>query len=531
MSSPATAVPRAPRLLALRRVSAGTLVAAGLVAVVCAVPVAYLFVVILDEPAVAWDVIWRADTLSLLLRSLALAVAVGATATLVAVPLAWLTSRSDLPWRRGWTILSVLPLVIPSYIGAYLFVSALGPRGELQGLLGVERLPSVYGFGGAWIVLTLFTFPLVLLPVRAALRRLDPNLEEAAAGMGRSQATIARTVILPQLVPAIGAGALLVSLYALADFGAVSILRFDSFTRVIYQSYRASFDRTGAAALAGVLVIVMLLLLVAESRLRRRRSYHRVGPGSIRAARPVPLGRWRWPALAYCATVAFFSFLLPVGMLVYWSAQSVAGSTDWQQVLTAAANSFLLAALTALVAAVAALPVAWLGARAPGRLSRLVDTLTTSGYALPGIVVALAVVFVGIRLVPFLYQTLPMTVIAMVIVCLPLAITATRAAVLQLPPRLEEAARGSGRSPAQVLATIGIPLTRAGILAGAALVFVAAIKELPVVVLLSPIGFSTLPLVIWQESTRAFFESGAIPALVLLLVTAPGVWLLVGRER
>ncbi|MFM9022339.1 MAG: iron ABC transporter permease, partial [Solirubrobacterales bacterium] len=131
MSSPATAVPRAPRLLALRRVSAGTLVAAGLVAVVCAVPVAYLFVVILDEPAVAWEVIWRADTLSLLLRSLALAVAVGATATLVAVPLAWLTSRSDLPWRRGWTVLSVLPLVIPSYIGAYLFVSALGPRGEL----------------------------------------------------------------------------------------------------------------------------------------------------------------------------------------------------------------------------------------------------------------------------------------------------------------------------------------------------------------------------------------------------------------
>ena len=509
----------------------GTLVASIVVAVVCAIPVAYLFVVILDEPAVAWDVIWRPDTLRLLLRSLALAVAVGATATLIAVPLAWLTSRSDLPWRRGWTVLSVLPLVIPSYIGAYLFVSALGPRGELQSLLGVESLPSIYGFAGAWIVLSLFTFPLVLLPVRAAMKRLDPNLEDAASGMGRSQAEIARTVILPQLIPAIGAGALLVSLYALADFGAVSILRFDSFTRVIYQSYRASFDRTGAAALAGVLVVVMLLLLLVESRVRRSRSYHRVGPGSIRPTRPVALGRWRWPAVAFCALVALFSFLLPVGMLVYWSAQSVVGSTDWQQVITAAANSILLATLTAAVAALAALPVAWLGARTPGRLSRVVDTMTTTGYALPGIVVALAIVFIGIRLVPFLYQTLPMTVIAMVIVCLPLAITATRAAVLQLPPRLEEAARGSGRSPLGVLATIGIPLTRAGILAGAALVFVAAIKELPVVVLLSPIEFSTLPLVIWQESTRAFFESGAIPALVLLLVTAPGVWLLVGRER
>jgi iron(III) transport system permease protein len=522
----------APQALARRGPGlSGTLVASIFVALVCAIPVAYLFVVILDEPAVAWEAVWRPDTLRLLLRSLALAVAVGATATLIAVPLAWLTSRSDLPWRRGWTVLSVLPLVIPSYIGAYLFVSALGPRGELQSLLGVESFPSIYGFAGAWIVLSLFTFPLVLLPVRAAMKRLDPNLEDAASGMGRSQLEIARTVILPQLIPAIGAGALLVSLYALADFGAVSILRFDSFTRVIYQSYRASFDRTGAAALAGVLVVVMLLLLLVESRVRRSRSYHRVGPGSIRPAHPVTLGRWRWPAVGFCAFVALFSFALPVGMLAYWSAQSVAGSTDWQQVLTAAANSILLAALTASVAALAALPVAWLGARAPGRLSRVVDTLTTTGYALPGIVVALAIVFIGIRLVPFLYQTLPMTVIAMVIVCLPLAITATRAAVLQLPPRLEEAARGSGRSPLGVLATIGIPLTRAGILAGAALVFVAAIKELPVVVLLSPIEFSTLPLVIWQESTRAFFESGAIPALVLLLVTAPGVWLLVGRER
>lgn len=522
----------APRAGAPSRAGlSGTLVASVLVAAVCAVPIVYLFVVVLEEPAVAWEVIWRPDTLRLLLRSLALAVAVGSTATLLAVPLAWLTSRSNLPWRRGWTVLSVLPLVIPSYIGAYLFVSALGPRGELQGLLGVDRLPSIYGFAGAWIVLTLFTFPLVLLPVRAAMKRLDPNLEDAASGMGRSKAQIARTVILPQLIPAIGAGALLVALYALADFGAVSILRFDSFTRVIYQSYRASFDRTGAAALAGVLVVVMLILLLVESRIRRSRSYHRVGPGSVRPARTVPLGRWRWPAVAFCATVAFFSFLLPVGMLVYWSAQSVAGSTDWQQVITAAGNSILLAALTAAVAALAALPVAWLGARSPGRVSRVVDTLTTTGYALPGIVVALSIVFVGIRAVPFLYQTLPMTVIAMVIVCLPLAIAATRAAVLQLPPRLEEAARGSGRSPLEVLATIGIPLTRAGILAGAALVFVAAIKELPVVVLLSPIEFSTLPLVIWQESTRAFFESGAIPALVLLLVTAPGVWLLIGREN
>jgi iron(III) transport system permease protein len=268
--------------------SAPLRLATALVALGCAVPIGYLFVVVVDEPAAAWDAIWRPETLSLLLRSTALAVTVGAGAAAIAVPLAWLTARTDLPGRGMWTVVTALPLVIPSYIGAYLLVSALGPRGELQGVLaplGIEELPSIYGFGGAWLVLTLFTYPLVLLPVRAALLRLDPALEDAARGMGRSSWSVARTVVLPQLIPAIGAGALLAALYALSDFGAVSILRFDSFTRVIYQSYRASFDRTGAAALAALLVLVMIGLLAAESRVRRARTYHRTAPGSARGER------------------------------------------------------------------------------------------------------------------------------------------------------------------------------------------------------------------------------------------------------
>ena len=218
-------------------------------------------------------------------------------------------------------------------------------------------------------------------------------------------------------------------------------------------------------------------------------------------------------------------------MLVYWSAQSVAGDVDWDVVAIAARNSLLLAGLAALVTTVAALPVAWLGARFPGRWSAAVDTATTTGYALPGIVVALALVFFGIRAVPVLYQSLAMLVIAMVVLFLPLAVGSARAALLQVPPRLEEAARSSGRSPLAVAWSVTIPLARSGVLAGAALVFLATIKELPAVVLLSPIGFDTLPLVIWQETTRSFFESGAVPALVLLAVSAPPLWLLVGRTR
>jgi iron(III) transport system permease protein len=264
---------------------------------------------------------------------------------------------------------------------------------------------------------------------------------------------------------------------------------------------------------------------------RRSRDYHRSSPGAARRPPTVRLGRWRWPAAGFCALVTGIALALPVGMLLMWATRSVAGTTEWDVIARAAANSLLLATLAAAAATLVALPVAWLSARFPGRLSTLVDGLTTSGYALPGIVVALALVFFGIRAVPALYQTLAMLVLAMVVLFLPLATGAIRAALLQISPRLEEAARGAGRSPLAAARTITVPLARRGVLAGAALVFLTTIKELPAVLLLSPIGFETLPAEIWQESSRLFFEAAAVPALVLLAISAPPLWLLVGRGR
>ena len=542
-SAPAT-VPSAPPVAeapsaapgsAPRRAPRGLTVAALAVAVPMAVPLAYLVVVLAQDAGLAWDVVWREQTLRLLVRSTALAVAVTATAIALALPLSWLVTRTDLPARRVWTVLTTLPLVIPSYIGAYLMISALGPRGLLQDLLegpfGVERLPSFYGYFGAWLVLTLFTYPLVLLTVRATLLRLDPQLEDAARGMGRSGWSTYRTVVLPQLMPAIGAGGLLVALYVLSDFGAVSILRFDSFTRAIYTSYRASFDRVGAASLAGLLVVVMFVVLWLEGRTRRRFAYHRTAPGAARRPQPVRLGRWRWPALAFCATVTLLALALPVAVLVYWSLQSVAGEPDWSAVAAAAVDSVTAAGLAAGIAAVCALPVAVLAARFPGRLTAVVERVTFTGYALPHIVVALALVFFGTRVALPLYQTLAMLLFAYVVVMLPLAVGATRASLLQVSPRLEEAARSVGRRPLAVLRTITAPLAAGGLAAGAALVFLTAVKELPATLILAPIGFETLSVEIWTSTSAAFYERGAIPSLVLLLISAPPLYLLTTRHQ
>lgn len=532
-SAPLAARPAAREVA--RPLPPGLLAAALIVGAAVALPAAYLLIVVGGDARAALEALWRPRTAELLGRSVALAAAVAAGATAIALPLAWLTVRSDLPGRRVWTVLTLLPFVVPSYIGAYLFVAAFGPRGLLQDALaplGVERLPSIYGFGGAFVVLTLFTYPLVLLPARAALRRLDPALEEAARGMGASPWRVARTVVLPQLAPAVGAGAVLVALYALSDFGAVSILRFDSFTRVIHQSYRASFDRTGAAALAFLLVALMVALLAVEARVRRRGSYHRAAPGTIRPPAPAPLGRWRWPALAFVGALTAVTLVLPVAVLVAWAWPGPGEMIPWGDIGEAAGNSLLTAGLAATIAVVVALPAARLGARhGTRRIVRAIDGAHHAGYALPHLVVALSLVFFGIRVVPWAYQTLGMAVFALVVLYVPLALGSLRATLLQVPPSLEEAARGMGRGRLAIAATVLAPLTRAGIVAGAALVFLTAIKELPAMLLLAPTGFDTLATMLWQQANLAVYERAAVPALALLLVSVPPLALLVGRER
>jgi iron(III) transport system permease protein len=517
-------------VIATRPAPAWLLAAGLLVAAAAVLPAAYLFVVVAGDLGDALADALASDTAAILARTLALAAAVTAAAVAIALPIGWLTVRTDLPGRRLWAVLCTLPLVIPSYVGAYLFVAALGPNGMLQDALGVERLPSIYGFGGAWLVLTLFTYPLVLLPLRGALRRIDPQLEDAARAMGRGPLAVFRTVVLPQLWPVLAAGGLLVALYVVSDFGAVSLLQFDSFTREIYVAYRSSFDRTAAASLGAVLVIVMLGLFFLSSRLRSARVVHRLGPGALRPAPPYRLGRWRWPALLFCATIAAVAFLLPLAVLLYWAAEGIStGATPLSRAAALGGNSLIVSAGAAALGALCALVIAALSVRHAGRVSAVLERASHAGYALPGILVALALVFFATRLVPSLYQTTALLVFGLTIHYLPLGIGPIAAALLQVSPRVEEAARGLGRSRAEVFRTITAPLARGGLLAGAALIFLHAMKELPATLILAPLGFETLATDIWTQTSFGFYEASAIPALLLLAFAAVPVYLLSER--
>jgi iron(III) transport system permease protein len=495
-------------------------------------PLAYLIVRVAGSGDRAWNAFARSSTVELLLDTGLLVLAVTAAAIAIGVPLAWLVTRSDLPGRRVIAVAAALPLVIPSYVAALALLGAFGPKGLLQealeGPFGVERLPEIYGFPGAWMALTLSTYPYVYLLVVAGLRTLDPSLEEAARSLGQSRWRAFRRVTLPSLRPSIGAGGLLVALYTLSDFGAVSLMQYDALTRSVYLQYRALFDRVPAATLSLVLVALTALVLVLEARTRRR-VYYRSGSGSARAHEQVALGRWRYPALAFCGGIVGLFLLVPVAVLVYWSAKSHSGSLvdlAWQPAL----NSMFASGLAAAVAVVAVFPVAILWQRYPSPWTRTLERLSYSANALPGIVIALALVFFGARYGGVLYQTLALLVFAYVVRFFPQALAGVGSALGAVSPRLEEAARGLGLGPWRTLTSVTMPLVRSGVGAGAALVFLSAMKELPATLLLRPIGFDTLATEIWKFTQLGSYSRAAPPALLLILVSAPFVYVLATRR-
>lgn len=522
------------RLVSWRTEQSLLVLAAVLVAGLVALPVLYLVLRVAGAAEALPELLLRRRVLELLANTVGFAAAVTAGGLAVGVPVAWLTVRSDLPGRRLWSVLMALPLVVPSYVGGYVYVAVLGPRGMLQGalepLFGIERLPEIYGFGGATAVLVASTYPYVFLSARAVLLRLDPALEEAARSMGHGAAATFWRVVLPQLRPGAAAGATLVCLYALGEFGAVSLLRFDTFTRVIYVQYQASFDRTMAAALALVLVLLTGAVLWLETATRGGARYHRSTGGVVRPPPIVRLGRWRWVALAFCALVWFWALVLPVGVLLYWSVRGVGPALRADVLGEAIAGSVQSSALAAVAAVLAALPVALLAARRRSGAAALVERLTYLGYALPGIVVALALVFFGANFALFLYQTLAMLVFAYVVRFLPQAVGAAQAALAQVSPHLEEAARGLGRTPLRAWREVTLPLILPGLASGAALVFLTAMKELPATLLLSPIGFRTLATATWSAASEGLFAQAAVPALLLVLCSLPPLYALLGRE-
>ena len=521
-----------------RRPPLPLLLSASLVGAAVLLPVLYLIIRTLDAGADSLaDILLRGRIAAIIFRSLVLVAIVSAVSAVLALVLGWLIERTDLPGRRMWSILTALPLVIPSYIVAFLFISVFSPRGMLQRIvaepLGIQEIPSLYGLPGAAIVLILISYPYPLLTVRAALRGSGRALEDASRTLGKGPWETFFRVTLPQLSPALASGSLLVALYTISDFGAVSLLRYETFTWAIYVQYTSYVDRTAAAALGLVLVGLAIVLFLINTTARGNQTLEETHQAELGGgdSPSVPLGAWKYPALALCSLTMLLALVVPMGVLLFWLVRGLGAGEPILAVLGPAVNSAAVSSLAALAAVLAALPVVVLAVRYPAVFSKVIDRVSHLGFALPGLVIALALVFFGSRLVPFLYQTHLMLIFAYVILFLPVAMGPVRASLLQVDPHVEEAGRTLGRRPFEVFRTITVPLLRPGILAGGALVFLSAMKELPATLLLSPLDFSSLGTRIWSASSEAFFAQAALPALLLVVISAIPMLILVGRQR
>jgi iron(III) transport system permease protein len=501
-------------------------VAAGAVGALAVAPLLYLTVRAGGAGASAVAILVSPLTGRLLLRTVGLAVGVLALALAVALPYAWLVTRSDLPGRRLWTVIGALPLLFPSYVAAFAFVSALGPAGPLGPLVGALGLPELgRGGSGALIVLALASYPYLFLPLVAALRRLDPALEETARTLGASRGTVLQRVVLPQLRPSLAGGGLLVVLYVLSDFGAVSMVGFNTFTLGIYDAYRALYDRSVAAVLGLALVALSLLPILLERRLAGRRFVQVARPP--RPARPQALGWRRVPALVFVAGVAALAVGVPIVTVIGWARTSSAwlDAATWRPAL----HSLSLAAGAAFAALLLAMPVALWAVRRPGLPSRVAERLCWTGHALPGIVVALAWVFLATRTLPALYQTPVLLLTACAARFLPEALAPVTAGLARVPPSMEEAARALGRGPLAALREVVLPALRPALAAAFALVFLSTMKELPATLLLRPTGFETLATRVWSAASEGLYSAAAAPALILVLASALPIGILVLR--
>jgi len=533
-----------PRSRTFAAVSPRLAAAVGLVALFVAIPLVYIGVRALGADPEAWQRLLQARLGRLLGNTLLLVATVTGGTMAIGASLAWLTERTDLPGRRIFRWLLALPLAFPLYVGGIVHLTLLRPRGGYIPLL-LENLagqpiptPSPVGFWGAAFVLTLFTFPYVYLLSAAAFRSLNASLEEAARTFGRSRWQALWQVTLPVLRPGLTAGALLVALDVLAEYGTVALLRYETFSSAIFVQLAGRYDRSAASVLSFVLVCLAVLILWAELRFQGKAQFTQV-ESSWRPAPLVELGRWRFPAFLLVLGVVCTSLLLPLGLLVAWSVQALLDPATLANVFRTGTqgfgsyiwNSLWSSGLAAGLAVLLSLPVAIFSVRHPHPVSRFVARFCQVGYALPGVVVALSLVLLVNRSMPFLYATPLVVVIAYVLRHMPQAVRASDSALKQLAPSLEEAARTLGRSSIQTLIQVTLPLILPGLLAGGALVFLTSLKELPATLLLRPAGFDTLAVRVWVWAADGFYIQAAPAALLLVIISAIPLSFILGREK
>lgn len=498
-------------------------------------PLIYITALALSADPSVWSRLWTTRVPELLWNTISLAGAVVLLALVLGVSTAWIVTRCEFPGRRLWEVALVLPLAMPTYVLAYVFNYLLGFGGPIeqlwQMLAGPEaRLFAPQSFTGVILVMALATFPFIYLLTRSALLTFNVSFEEVARTCGASPLKRVFSVTLPLLRPSIAAGAALVILYVVSDFGAVSLLRYQTLTYAVFQQMTGQLDNQAASILSVLLVFLALLFLLTERWFRRKSRFYQTA-GRYRAPQRIHCNRLQTVGLtASLSVIMGAAFGAPVSLLIAWSLSPEALAILDARFFGFVLNSAVLATLAATAGVLVGLPLAYLASRKPTWLNTGCLQAAYAGYVLPGPVAALAVLVLCLNLMPVVYGTVFVLIVAYVLHFLPAGLQSLEPAIQQITPNLEEVARTLGLSARETLRQVTLPLIRNGIIVAWVLIFLQTMKELPATLLLRPVGFDTLAIRVWLEASEEYYQLAAPSALLIVLVGLPALALLLSRD-
>lgn len=491
------------------------LLLAGVVALAfVALPIFYLFrLAQRSDVETLTLLLFRPKTVEIIFTTISLATLVSLFATVLGLTLGWTLHNVKLPRSNLFRALVMIPIAIPSYIYAYCWLS-------------LEALPR--GYFSALIVLTLATTPYIILATFSAFSRIDLAQLEVAQTLGDNPVQLFTRVIFPQIRNTILAGSLLVALYVLSDFGAVSLLGVDTLTRTIQNTYQGSYDRSSAAVLALILLVLSALVIFREN-LWRNESYHAKTSASITKAGKKYTGK-RVRILASTLIVAYIlvALLLPMSLLIQRFITRER-ALDLSNLFNVTSSTIVVSAVGAVLAIAIAIPLALLSLTR-SRLGKFAEWGVLLVHALPGIVMGLALVSFGAQF-SFIYQTLILLAIAYSILFLARSVGFISSSISRVPKNLEEISSTLGKNRRATFFRVTLPLALPGILSGALLVFLSAMKELPATLMLRPTGFETLATEIWSSANIFRFSEAAPYALLLVIFSAIPAFLISRPDR
>lgn len=484
---------------------------------IMSIPIIYIFTRALTAPIEKWEIMLKTRIPFLLWNTLSLALTVTLITTIIGVSIALLVECTNLPGRKFFKIALSIPLVIPPYIGALTYVIFFGPRGILYSFFGKSPI-NVYSFFSVAFVLSMFTFPYIFLIVSASLRKINANYEEAGRSCGVSYSTIFRRIILPIVRPAILSSSIIVLFYVVSDFGAISMLRYTTFSSSIYFQMIGSLDRSSAAILSIVLVLLGLVILLIKAYILNKKVFYQ-NPKSNRKRKPITLGKFKYISIAFVCFVLLFSVILPLSTLTAWSIKGITEGVVTLKTLGYIKNSLTVSMGAALITMIFSVPAAYLKFRNPSRLTSIMNNICHMGLVIPGTLLALGMVFFFSQYFSWLIGSQIVLMIGFSIRYMSRNLQSTESSMALVSKNLDETAYSLGKNFKSVLIKVILPSILPGVLSGGALVLVSSLKELPITLMLRAAGFDTLAVRIWIEASDGFYTRAAPAGLLIVFVS------------